>query len=431
MMEARYGLDLGGQEEQVLRALNRLCEAVGMDRCPSMGLEELCDEVVKKLVVGETYFMRHREALEEFVRHLSAMGRPRVWCAACSSGEEVYSLAFLFIQRGVEDFSIVGSDINPSSVRRAMEGIYGRWSLRGLGDEKRLLLDHLPGERFRVKDRYRKNVHFLMGNVLSPPEGLFDGISCRNLFIYFSDSAICKVLDIFHERLRPQGVLLVGAAEAPSVTRLRGNLFSPSGIFIFRKTAPTPGGEGHPTSNREGGWRPLRTEHHRMGTTQYPIAMKPYIMDKAPEPSYLETGEEANGPKAAVGKDGEDSVFDRIKSTADRGDLQGALDLLAKAEAENPTEAKLRFLKGVILMDLGMTKEAQESLKEAAYLDPTMPEARYSLMILSLQAEDMSSAQRHGRLLLNSLKDMDDGEPTLYGPHITVGHLRRAARELV
>ncbi|MCX7828223.1 MAG: hypothetical protein N2315_03335 [Thermanaerothrix sp.] len=426
-MEARYGLDLGGQEEQVLRALKGLCEA-GMDRCLSMGLEELCDEVVKRLAVGETYFMRHREALEEFVRHLSAIGRPRVWCAACSSGEEVYSLAFLLVQRGVEDFSIVGSDINPSAVRRAMEGVYGLWSLRGLGDEKRLLLDHLQGERFRVKDRYRKNVRFLTGNVLSPPEGLFDGISCRNLFIYFSDSATCKALDIFHERLSPQGVLLVGAAEAPSVTRLRGTLFSPSGLFVFRKTAPT--GEGRPTRNLEGGWRALQGEHHPVDGAQHPVLRSPNLINETPKPSTPKSSKEADAPKA-VDKDEEDRVFYSIKSTADRGDLQGALALLALAEAENPTWAKIRFLKGVILTDMGMHKEAKEALKEAAYLDPDMPEARYSLMILSLKEGDVASAQRHGRLLLNSLKDMDDGKPTLYGSHIAVGHLRRAARELV
>ncbi|EHM10552.1 methylase of chemotaxis methyl-accepting protein [Thermanaerovibrio velox DSM 12556] len=427
MIESSYGLDLRGKEEQLARVLGKLCEDSGMDldRCTSTGLHKLCDAAVEHMVVGESYFLRHREALEEFVRHTASMGRPNVWCAACSTGEEAYSLAFLFVQRGIEDFSILGSDVNPSAIRRAREGVYGRWSLRGLGDEARLLFDHIHGNLFRVKDRYRRNVRFSIGNVMTPPEGVFIGISCRNLFIYFSDSGISKALDIFYQRLHPKGVLLVGAAEAPAVNRLMGNRFVPSGVFVFRKASPIKNVEAYPMPHREDAEGIIPRTPKMAEMTRHTAEEAPRIETPA-KPA----GEAPKEAKEAVPlKDQEDLVFERAKSMADRGDLQGALEILTSAEKVDPTGAKVKFLKGVILMDMGMHKEAAESFKEAAYLDPSMPEPRHSLMILSLQEGDMASAQRHGRLLLNILKDLDDREPTLYGPHVTKGHLRKTASE--
>ncbi len=94
------------------------------------------DALIDALVVGETYFFRELAQLEVAVSELiaprvAAGGRPRIWSAACSSGEEPFTIAMLLAERGLRDkVDLVASDISPRALSRARAGVFGPRSLR-------------------------------------------------------------------------------------------------------------------------------------------------------------------------------------------------------------------------------------------------------------------------------------------------------------
>jgi chemotaxis protein methyltransferase CheR len=144
----------------------------------------------------------------------------RCWSAGCASGEEPYSIRFLW-DLGVScagpntGMSIVATDINDALLARAREGCYGRTSLREIPPK---LIPHAferVGPRFCVQHQHREGVMFLKQGLRSgAPSGPFDIILCRYLaFTYFARSLQQKVLGLIAERLIPNGFLVVGSHE--------------------------------------------------------------------------------------------------------------------------------------------------------------------------------------------------------------------------
>jgi len=107
------------------------------------------EEIATHLTTGETYFFRdsgqhvllQNRILPELIERRKLKRTLRVWCAACSSGEEAYSLAILLDELMADqsqwDILILGTDINHSAIEKARQGIYTEWSFRGMSDERR------------------------------------------------------------------------------------------------------------------------------------------------------------------------------------------------------------------------------------------------------------------------------------------------------
>jgi chemotaxis protein methyltransferase CheR len=176
------------------------------------------------LVVNETYFFREVSPLkvlvEDFLRKLIADGaRPRVWCAACSTGEEPLTLAMLLDEAGLLDHvRLVASDISERALSHAKAGVFRRRSLRALppGVAGRWLDGGDDG--MRVAARIAQSVDWHRVNLVDEDElqamGQFDAIICRNVLIYFQDRTIERVVNQLSQRLLPNGRLLVGASES-------------------------------------------------------------------------------------------------------------------------------------------------------------------------------------------------------------------------
>jgi chemotaxis protein methyltransferase CheR len=200
--------------------------------------------LVEALVVHETYFFRElsplRVLVDVFLPALIADGvRPRIWCAACSTGEEPLTVAMLLDARGLTDqVRLVASDISERALRHARAGVYGRRSLRALPDGvmDRWLEPH--GEGVRVAARIRDSVSWCRVNLVDAPSvaalGRFDFIVCRNVLIYFRDETIGAVVANLRSSLRAGGRLLVGTSE--SLLRFDCSLVceEQSGVFFYR-----------------------------------------------------------------------------------------------------------------------------------------------------------------------------------------------------
>jgi chemotaxis protein methyltransferase CheR len=201
--------------------------------------------LVEALVVNETYFFRELPALkvlvEDFVPKLIAEGgRPRIWCAACATGEEPLTLAMLLDQAGLLDqVTIVASDISNRALAQAKTGLYRRRSLRSLpeGVVGRWLEGHEDG--MRVAPRIAQAVDFRRVNLVDTGElatmGQFDAIICRNVLIYFQDQTIERVVANLYQRLLPNGYLVVGASESLLRFNVPFACEEQRGAFFYRK----------------------------------------------------------------------------------------------------------------------------------------------------------------------------------------------------
>lgn len=203
---------------------------------------------VDLLTTNETYFFRepaHFAVLEQEL----ARGRPQqlaVWSAASSFGDEAYSLAMLLSDlqmhgRIGSQWSILGTDINDSVLRGAVEAIYPEERLRHVSEE-RLRRYCLRGEGdaeglVQLQSKVRARVRFGQLNLCQPIEdiGPFDVIFLRNVLIYFDPPTKSEVVDRVLTQLRPGGLFFIGTAEGrvPCDTVLQ--TVAPG---VFRKMTP-------------------------------------------------------------------------------------------------------------------------------------------------------------------------------------------------
>ncbi|MFC3694716.1 CheR family methyltransferase [Chenggangzhangella methanolivorans] len=196
---------------------------------------DLAARVVEAMTTNETFFFRDGAPFTLFtdvmLPHLmAARAREktlRIWSAACSSGQEPYSLAMLLAERKAQlagwRVEIVATDLAGEVVERAKEGLFSQFEVqRGL--PIKLLLKHFAqeGERWRIDAALRQMVHFRTLNLLRDFSALgrFDVVFCRNVLIYFDAETKADVLNRIAASMAPDGYLMVGSAEAPeAITR--------------------------------------------------------------------------------------------------------------------------------------------------------------------------------------------------------------------
>jgi chemotaxis protein methyltransferase CheR len=212
------------------------------------GRQEL-ERLIEALVVNETYFFREREQLEWLVDHFlvprcRSGRRPRVWSAACATGEEPLTLAMLLADRGCEgQAEITATDLSQRALDRAQAGIFSLRSLRHAARPEIAERFIEPHEgRLRITPSLLSHVEWRRLNLTSATEvaamGRFDAILCRNVLIYFSDLTTQRVLDSLNGRLVDDGVLLVGVSE--SLLRFGTSIVCEErgGIFVYRAVRP-------------------------------------------------------------------------------------------------------------------------------------------------------------------------------------------------
>jgi chemotaxis protein methyltransferase CheR len=180
--------------------------------------------LIEALLVHETYLFREADTLTELVDgHLvplvRAGRRARVWSAACSTGEEPYTLAMLLDARGALDgVEIVATDISPAVIERARQGKLVRRALRdGHPAELAARYTEVNARGITVAPRILAAVQFSTANLVGPAApvlGPFDAIVCRNVLIYFHDDQILRVIDRLTDQLAPDGLIAVGASES-------------------------------------------------------------------------------------------------------------------------------------------------------------------------------------------------------------------------
>jgi chemotaxis protein methyltransferase CheR len=189
---------------------------------------ELVRDVVDAMTTNETFFFRDRVPFDSFrkiilpqlLQSRKEVRQIRIWCAACSTGQEPYSLAMLLDEEADRlsgwNIDILATDLSRSVIAAAREGVYTQFEMqRGLPISQLLRYFRQDGDRWQINEHLRSRVHFEEFNLLSDygELGRFDVIFCRNVLIYFDVPTKQNVLNRMARIVAPDGYLLLGAAE--------------------------------------------------------------------------------------------------------------------------------------------------------------------------------------------------------------------------
>ena len=183
---------------------------------------KLFDEFVNYLTINVSEFWRNpdqwkileEQVLPELVK-TSSRGLS-VWSAACSTGDEPYSLVMLLSRfYPLSNIKVLATDIDKQVLEKARVGLYNEKSIAGLPDEfKRKYFTKIGTSSYQISEDIKKCVEFKQGNLLADkyPSNL-DLILCRNVVIYFTDEAKMEIYKKFNTSLKTGGYLFVGSTE--------------------------------------------------------------------------------------------------------------------------------------------------------------------------------------------------------------------------
>ena len=212
--------------------------------------------VMDALSVPETYFWREIDQLRALVEHVvpgivdESKGRPlRIWSVPCAGGEEPLTIAMLLDERGWfgrAPIEIAASDASPAAVGRARAGAYGPRAFRNLPPDLKERYFTPDGDRtWNVSPALHRRVSFDVVNLMDgdavAAHACAPVVVCRNVFIYFSERSIRRVVDTFARSMRDPAVLCLGASESLLRLATPFELREIGGAFMYVKAGAPAG----------------------------------------------------------------------------------------------------------------------------------------------------------------------------------------------
>ncbi len=185
------------------------------------------------ITINETYFFRHAQQIEVFLIVVSELLKSKpilnVWSAACSSGEEPYTLVIALMEKYGNNIParILASDISQEILEKAKKGIYNEYALKEMSPALKQKYFDFENNTYKIKDNVKNKVIFRQINLVDESGlssvGKMDIVFLRNVLIYFNNQSRQKVINkIYNDILNKNGYLFLGATE--SISRLNTNL---------------------------------------------------------------------------------------------------------------------------------------------------------------------------------------------------------------
>ena len=195
---------------------------------------EIENEIIDAISTNETYFFRDKSPFELLQHKIfpdlidkrsrqNPRSKPsiRLWSAANSTGQEIYSIAITLLEMGVTpdkyNIKLFGTDISDAAIAQASYGLYNKFEVaRGLDQRYRNRYFEEQEDRYKIKDEVRVMAQFQKMNLIKPFIGIgkFDIILCRNVMIYFTTEDRKRIYHNISKVLEPDGYLLIGSTES-------------------------------------------------------------------------------------------------------------------------------------------------------------------------------------------------------------------------
>jgi len=237
LLKEKSGLDLGPDKAYLIDSrLTPVAKKWGYDNIDNLSMAlrgvsdpKLVQDVVEAMTTNETFFFRDTKPFTNFEQivlpHIlqtrQTTRKLRIWCAACSTGQEPYSLAMILKDRESEmkgwNIEILATDLSTEVLETAEKAQYTQFEVqRGLPIQ--MLMNHFEqqGDKWHLKPDIKKMVKFKPLNLLENFKhlGTFDIIFCRNVLIYFDKETKAGVLHNLADILNKDGFLFLGGAES-------------------------------------------------------------------------------------------------------------------------------------------------------------------------------------------------------------------------
>lgn len=181
-------------------------------------------EFIDTVTTNHSFFFRENKSIQNMIHTLHLENQKhsrafRIWCLACSTGDEPYSVAVQMLEHSLQ-FSILATDISHSVLNTAMRGVYSqervknipistlhKYFQKGIGKNAGYI---------RVKKEVMRYINFKKFNLITDPipDEKFDIILCRNVMIYFDDPTTEKVINRLYQALKVGGLFIIGQAES-------------------------------------------------------------------------------------------------------------------------------------------------------------------------------------------------------------------------
>ncbi len=259
LLKERSGIHLQQDKEYLLE--NRLLPIIRQHNIASIDAlaqqlqsspnDALCNEIIEAMTTNETLFFRDtkpfdalRDTILPAVTEHSSGNTIRIWSAACSSGQEPYSLAITLLENpqllNGKTVEIHASDIDNTILEKAKTGIYSQFEVqRGLPITLLLKYFTQEGEKWQIKDDVKSHITFAQHNLISSNYsilGTFDIIFCRNVLIYFEEETKRTILNNLQSVLAPNGFLFLGSSETTFgiIDTFTAHPDGPPGLFISK-----------------------------------------------------------------------------------------------------------------------------------------------------------------------------------------------------
>lgn len=193
---------------------------------------KLKEQIIDAMTTNETSWFRDTypyEILRQDLLPQYSKKKPsafRIWSAACSTGQEAYSISMTIAEYQMANpgalssfIEIVGTDISPTVLKLARDGIYDEINIvRGLSEERRGRYMTQKEDKWHLRDAIKAPARFAELNLFGSYSllGKFDIIFCRNVLIYFSSESKTDILTRMAQILNPGGYIILGGSESPT-----------------------------------------------------------------------------------------------------------------------------------------------------------------------------------------------------------------------
>jgi chemotaxis methyl-accepting protein methylase len=381
------------RETAILAAVNRAAPGLGPDAFlraasgPVRG-RVLVERLIDEVTVQETAFVRDRAQFDAIpwsrllhTAHAAGSEVIRVWSAGCATGEEAYTLALLAAEAfapAPPPVDVLGTDIAGTAVAAATIGRYRERSVRALDPALRERYLHREDDgSFMVGDQLRRLVRLARHNLARDPipplgEPGFDLIACRNVLIYIDPLLGRQVIESLERALRPDGLLLLGAADA-------------------LRRAPGP-----------------------------PLPVQPAGLALAPKRRLRRP----LGTEASLSRE---QRLAAALAAADQGDHDAARAHVASLLAASPLDSDAHYIDGLVTLGAGWPARAAAALRRALYADASFGLAAFTLGRAYAELGDNQAARRAYEQALRTLDPEDDRHRRML-QQVDIGDIAAACR---
>ena len=215
------------KERQMKRRIDTLIDKTGYDGYDSfiVGLQndpKLYETFINYLTINVSEFFRNKEQWDNLNNTVypylfdTFSKKPVIWSAACSTGEEPYSLVMSLAEFiPLSNIHIIATDIDKQVLAKAKDGIYTEKSIKSVPEKYlKKYFTKIDSYSYKINDEIKKCVEFKQHNLLKDPYPMeCDMIVCRNVLIYFTEEAKHDIFVKFNKSLKKAGVLFVGSTE--------------------------------------------------------------------------------------------------------------------------------------------------------------------------------------------------------------------------